>query len=203
MNTKDCFVRILLNRCIEISDGTSWSERQGGNAVCKLYKGTGRKLPQKSSEETHRQHDLLTSLERRVPHRSLIHQQTFCVSVKASGAKQRLLLWAVLAANVITMAPQRSEVPRDMPYLSEFLSFTSISMISFVCLGILQVKKSTTLEFRAIKDRFSRLEDVQNALRTNGLESSQLVVGIDFTKVQSTSWSHCTASLVRVDGRQS
>lgn len=46
------------------------------------------------------------------------------------------------------------------------------------------MKKSTTLEFRAIKDRFSRLEEVQNALRTNGLESSQLIVGIDFTKVR-------------------
>lgn len=46
------------------------------------------------------------------------------------------------------------------------------------------VHRSTTLTFRAIEDRFHRIEDVQEALRQQGLESSQLVFGIDFTKVR-------------------
>jgi E3 ubiquitin-protein ligase RGLG len=35
-----------------------------------------------------------------------------------------------------------------------------------------------------IPDRFSTMAEVQDALRANGLESSNLIVGIDFTKVR-------------------
>lgn len=56
--------------------------------------------------------------------------------------------------------------------------------------------RSTTLAFRAIEDRFHRIEDVQEALRQQGLESSQLVFGIDFTKVcPGGSLSLCLALL--------
>lgn len=37
--------------------------------------------------------------------------------------------------------------------------------------------------WRPIPDSFSTLEEVQNALRARGLESSNLILGIDFTKV--------------------
>ena len=41
--------------------------------------------------------------------------------------------------------------------------------------------------FKTIKDSFETIEHVQNALRAEGLESSQLIVGIDFTK--SNEWT--------------
>lgn len=42
-------------------------------------------------------------------------------------------------------------------------------------------------KWKPIPDRFSTMEEVQDALRANGLESSNLIVGIDFTKVCWTS----------------
>lgn len=42
-----------------------------------------------------------------------------------------------------------------------------------------QSKKSS---FLAIADKYSTYEEVQNALRTAGLESSNLIIGVDFTK---------------------
>lgn len=50
-----------------------------------------------------------------------------------------------------------------------------------------RLNRDTTLTFQAIADKFNSIEDVQQALREQGLESSQLVFGIDFTKVQ-TQW---------------
>lgn len=47
--------------------------------------------------------------------------------------------------------------------------------------------KAWGVSFSAIKDRFSSLEAVQEALRQRGLESSELVVGVDFT--QSNTYS--------------
>ena len=41
--------------------------------------------------------------------------------------------------------------------------------------------------FYAISDKYNSLEDVQRSLRANGLESSELIVGVDFTK--SNEWS--------------
>jgi len=41
--------------------------------------------------------------------------------------------------------------------------------------------------FSAIKDKYKTVEEVQNALRETGLESSNLIVGIDFTK--SNTWN--------------
>ena len=40
--------------------------------------------------------------------------------------------------------------------------------------------------FQAIPDRFECLADVQAGLRRAGLESSQLIIGIDATKVPGT-----------------
>lgn len=45
------------------------------------------------------------------------------------------------------------------------------------------LKQTQTFKFQAIRDKFSSVEEVQQELRKNGLESSQLIVGIDFTKV--------------------
>eukprot|EP01132_Coremiostelium_polycephalum_P007949 gene7949-9779_t len=47
--------------------------------------------------------------------------------------------------------------------------------------------KSASSQFKPIKDRFESLEEVQNALRNAGLESSNLIIGIDFTK--SNTWN--------------
>lgn len=51
-----------------------------------------------------------------------------------------------------------------------------------------QVKKNQNLEtkFQAIADKYETLDQVQQALREGGLESSQLIVGVDFTK--SNQW---------------
>ncbi|KAK9809475.1 hypothetical protein WJX73_001393 [Symbiochloris irregularis] len=46
---------------------------------------------------------------------------------------------------------------------------------------------STTTRFRTISDNFHTLDQVQDALRRNGLESSQLIIGFDFTK--SNEWT--------------
>jgi len=45
-----------------------------------------------------------------------------------------------------------------------------------------QLSKKTTNRFYTIKDKFHTLDEVSQALRTHGLESSNLVVGVDFTK---------------------
>eukprot|EP00884_Botryococcus_braunii_P021728 jgi/Botrbrau1/8239/Bobra.0392s0034.1 len=50
-----------------------------------------------------------------------------------------------------------------------------------------RITRNATLTFRAIADKFNSIEDVQHALRQQGLESSQLVFGIDFTK--SNEWT--------------
>ena len=42
-------------------------------------------------------------------------------------------------------------------------------------------------QFAAIRDRFESIDEVQNALREAGLESSDLIVAIDLTK--SNEWS--------------
>ncbi|GIL76913.1 hypothetical protein Vretimale_8622 [Volvox reticuliferus] len=47
--------------------------------------------------------------------------------------------------------------------------------------------QSPTLRFRAIADRFANVEEVQDALRKGGLESSNLIVSVDFTK--SNEWT--------------
>jgi len=41
--------------------------------------------------------------------------------------------------------------------------------------------------FRAIADQFKTMEEVQDALRKSGLESSNLIIGVDFTK--SNEWT--------------
>lgn len=46
--------------------------------------------------------------------------------------------------------------------------------------------------FTAIRDRFTSLAEVQKALREEGLESSNLVVGVDFTK--SNLWNGAKVS---------
>ena len=50
-----------------------------------------------------------------------------------------------------------------------------------------QLSKSKTPRFYAIPDRFSSIEEVQQALRSVGLESSNLILGIDYTK--SNKWT--------------
>ncbi|KAG2428161.1 hypothetical protein HXX76_011841 [Chlamydomonas incerta] len=47
--------------------------------------------------------------------------------------------------------------------------------------------QSPTLKFRAIADHYGSLEQVQDDLRKNGLESSNLIVAVDFTK--SNEWT--------------
>ena len=49
-------------------------------------------------------------------------------------------------------------------------------------------KNSRSQQFYSISDKYNTLEDVQNSLRQNGLEASELIVGVDFTK--SNQW--CT-----------
>jgi len=48
-------------------------------------------------------------------------------------------------------------------------------------------KERSTPSFFAIPDQFKSIEEVQQALRTAGLESSNLILGIDFTK--SNTWT--------------
>ncbi|GLI65260.1 hypothetical protein VaNZ11_008749 [Volvox africanus] len=47
--------------------------------------------------------------------------------------------------------------------------------------------QSPTLRFRSIADRFTNIDEVQDALRKGGLESSNLIVSVDFTK--SNEWT--------------
>lgn len=46
--------------------------------------------------------------------------------------------------------------------------------------------KRVKSKFRAISDKYESLEQVQNALRSGGLEGSNLIVAVDFTK--SNEW---------------
>jgi len=48
-------------------------------------------------------------------------------------------------------------------------------------------KGSQSYKFKTISDRFESIEDVQRGLREVGLESSNLIVGVDYTK--SNTWS--------------
>jgi len=50
-----------------------------------------------------------------------------------------------------------------------------------------QLSKGKAPRFYAIPDRFSSIEEVQQALRSVGLESSNLILGIDYTK--SNTWT--------------
>ena len=58
-------------------------------------------------------------------------------------------------------------------------------------MGLCSSKKTQTSEagqrFQRIPDRFETIEEVQKALRQEGLEACQLIVGIDFTK--SNMWT--------------
>jgi E3 ubiquitin-protein ligase RGLG len=44
-----------------------------------------------------------------------------------------------------------------------------------------QEPKRERYDFKSIKDRFETIEEVQEALRKAGLESSNLIIGVDFT----------------------
>lgn len=48
-------------------------------------------------------------------------------------------------------------------------------------------KQNKSRRFYAISDKYKSLDDVRKSLRANGLESSELIVGVDFTK--SNEWS--------------
>jgi hypothetical protein len=45
------------------------------------------------------------------------------------------------------------------------------------------VKRSSTARFKAISDQYASLEQVQDALHKEGLESCNLIVAVDCTKV--------------------
>ena len=56
--------------------------------------------------------------------------------------------------------------------------------------GVPNSKSSDTYSgssFKPIGDHYKNFDDVQNALQRNGLESCNLIVGIDFTK--SNEWT--------------
>ncbi len=45
---------------------------------------------------------------------------------------------------------------------------------------------TTTQNFQSIRDKFTSYEQVQQSLNDAGLESSNLIIAIDFTKVLKT-----------------
>ena len=47
--------------------------------------------------------------------------------------------------------------------------------------------KDRPRQFQPIPDRFQTIEEVQKAVRAAGLESSNLIIGVDFTK--SNTWT--------------
>lgn len=53
--------------------------------------------------------------------------------------------------------------------------------------GVPRLQKTRTFKFQSIADNFNNLENVQDALRREGLESSNLIVAVDFTK--SNEWT--------------
>ncbi|GKV37861.1 hypothetical protein SLEP1_g45833 [Rubroshorea leprosula] len=80
----------------------------------------------------------------------------------------------------------------DVDYTEKLKGTTSSSDVSATTnglrkLSILQRKKSAKQKYGFIPDNFSSLDQVTKALRDAGLESSNLIVGIDFTK--SNEWS--------------
>ncbi|GLC36205.1 hypothetical protein PLESTB_001368600 [Pleodorina starrii] len=57
--------------------------------------------------------------------------------------------------------------------------------------GGLAAFQSPTMRFRAIKDHYSTVGEVQDALRKGGLESSNLIVAVDFTKSNEWTGKNC------------
>ncbi len=56
--------------------------------------------------------------------------------------------------------------------------------------GELKQESGEAVWWKPIPDQFSTIDEVTWALRDHGLESSNLIIGIDFTKVRR----HCVAS---------
>eukprot|EP01126_Amoeba_proteus_P000055 TRINITY_DN1001_c0_g1_i6.p1 TRINITY_DN1001_c0_g1~~TRINITY_DN1001_c0_g1_i6.p1 ORF type:complete len:107 (-),score=20.19 TRINITY_DN1001_c0_g1_i6:630-950(-) len=49
-------------------------------------------------------------------------------------------------------------------------------------MGLVPSKKTPSDRFKKISDRFQTIEEVQAGLREVGLESSNLIIGVDYTK---------------------
>lgn len=73
------------------------------------------------------------------------------------------------------------------------LAVAALASIVVLCCwrNVAELSSEKRHRFQRIRDKFETLEQVQEALRAAGLESSQLVVGIDFTK--SNVWTGARA----------
>ena len=80
--------------------------------------------------------------------------------------------------------PPSEPVP---PSLFQWLFAVGVLVLLLRCFFGSLTRPSKPRGFRAIQDRFESLEEVQDALRHIGLESCELIVGIDFTK--SNEWT--------------
>lgn len=78
-------------------------------------------------------------------------------------------------------------------YLVVFTVFLAAALLALIMgcggsrSGVVDTRSAPTAGFAAIRDQYETVEQVQDALRKAGLESSQLMIGIDFTK--SNTWT--------------
>merc|ERR1711959_605566 len=83
-------------------------------------------------------------------------------------------------------SPPREEYARQHSHLPRHPIGITFSFSTMGC-GNTKAQHRVDHKFRPIPDRFTTIEQVQHAVRNAGLESSNLILGVDFTK--SNKWT--------------